>query len=91
MSQSFPTFLCNLDDQSVALSLRNDSVETVVVAARALAQFDDLPADVVGTEIFNPKEGTYSVKRGLFGKPKPLKAVNEPSASSKGTPLPYGS
>lgn len=25
---------------------------------------DMLPADVVGTEIFNPKEGTYSVKRG---------------------------
>jgi len=25
---------------------------------------DMLPADVVGTEIFNPREGTYSVKRG---------------------------
>jgi MoxR-like ATPase len=25
---------------------------------------DMLPADVIGTEIFNPKEGTYSVKRG---------------------------
>lgn len=25
---------------------------------------DMLPADIVGTEIFNPKEGTYSVKRG---------------------------
>jgi len=25
---------------------------------------DMLPADVVGTEIFNPKEGTYSVKKG---------------------------
>ncbi len=25
---------------------------------------DMLPADVVGTEIFNPKEGTYSVKQG---------------------------
>jgi len=25
---------------------------------------DMLPADVVGTEIFNPKDGTYSVKRG---------------------------
>lgn len=25
---------------------------------------DMLPADVVGTEVFNPKEGTYSVKQG---------------------------
>jgi len=25
---------------------------------------DMLPADVVGTEVFNPKEGTYSIKRG---------------------------
>ena len=25
---------------------------------------DMLPADVIGTEIFNPREGTYSVKRG---------------------------
>jgi len=25
---------------------------------------DMLPADVIGTEIFNPKEGTYSVKQG---------------------------
>jgi MoxR-like ATPase len=25
---------------------------------------DMLPADIVGTQIFNPKEGTYSVKRG---------------------------
>jgi MoxR-like ATPase len=25
---------------------------------------DMLPADVVGTEVFNPKEGTYSVKKG---------------------------
>jgi MoxR-like ATPase len=25
---------------------------------------DMLPADVIGTEIFNPKDGTYSVKRG---------------------------
>ncbi|MCA8961175.1 MAG: MoxR family ATPase [Planctomycetes bacterium] len=25
---------------------------------------DMLPADVIGTEIFNPKEGTYSIKRG---------------------------
>jgi MoxR-like ATPase len=25
---------------------------------------DMLPADVVGTQVFNPKEGTYSVKRG---------------------------
>ncbi len=25
---------------------------------------DMLPADVIGTEIFNPKEGTYSVKKG---------------------------
>jgi MoxR-like ATPase len=25
---------------------------------------DMLPADVTGTEIFNPKEGTYSIKRG---------------------------
>jgi len=25
---------------------------------------DMLPADVVGTEVFNPKDGTYSVKRG---------------------------
>ncbi|HEY5622487.1 MAG TPA: AAA family ATPase, partial [Gammaproteobacteria bacterium] len=25
---------------------------------------DMLPADVIGTEIFNPKDGTYSVKKG---------------------------
>jgi MoxR-like ATPase len=25
---------------------------------------DMLPADIIGTEIFNPKEGTYSVKKG---------------------------
>ena len=25
---------------------------------------DMLPADVVGTEVFNPKDGTYSVKQG---------------------------
>ena len=25
---------------------------------------DMLPADVIGTQVFNPKEGTYSVKRG---------------------------
>ncbi|MFO0687992.1 MAG: MoxR family ATPase [Myxococcota bacterium] len=25
---------------------------------------DMLPADVIGTEIFNPREGTYSIKRG---------------------------
>ena len=25
---------------------------------------DMLPADVIGTEIFNPKEGTYSIKKG---------------------------
>ena len=25
---------------------------------------DMLPADVIGTEIFNPKEGTYTVKKG---------------------------
>ena len=25
---------------------------------------DMLPADVIGTEVFNPKEGTYSVKKG---------------------------
>src|SRR5688572_33097241 len=25
---------------------------------------DMLPADVIGTEIFNPREGTYSIKKG---------------------------
>ena len=25
---------------------------------------DMLPADVIGTEVFNPREGTYSIKRG---------------------------
>jgi hypothetical protein len=35
-------------DQTVRLTLRNDSAGKVTVAARALARFDDLPADVVG-------------------------------------------
>lgn len=45
---------------------------TVSTMARAIdtgfsrIQFtpDMLPADVIGTEIFNPKEGTYSIKKG---------------------------
>ncbi len=45
---------------------------TVSTLARAIdtgfsrIQFtpDMLPADVIGTEIFNPKEGTYSIKKG---------------------------
>jgi PKD repeat protein len=35
-------------DQTVTLTLRNDTKEPVKVAAKALKQFDDLPADIVG-------------------------------------------
>ena len=35
-------------DQTVTLTLKNTSAEKVVVAARALVRFADLPADVVG-------------------------------------------
>jgi hypothetical protein len=35
-------------DQTVKLGLRNNSDKNVVVAAKALGQFDDLPADIVG-------------------------------------------
>jgi hypothetical protein len=35
-------------DQTVTLTLRNSSADKVTVAAKALAQFNDLPADIVG-------------------------------------------
>jgi PKD repeat protein len=35
-------------DQTVTLTVRNDSQEAVTVAAQAVQQFDDLPADIVG-------------------------------------------
>ncbi len=35
-------------DQRVKVPLRNTSARTVTIAARAVAQFDELPADVVG-------------------------------------------
>lgn len=35
-------------DQTVTLTLRNTAQEKITVAAKALAQFEDLPADIVG-------------------------------------------
>ncbi len=50
----------------LAKTLTVRSLATAVDTNFARIQFtpDMLPADVIGTEIFNPKEGTYSVKQG---------------------------
>ncbi len=50
----------------LAKTLTVRSLATAIDTDFARIQFtpDMLPADVIGTEIFNPKEGTYSVKQG---------------------------
>ena len=50
----------------LAKTLTVRSLATAVDTGFSRIQFtpDMLPADVIGTEIFNPKEGTYSVKQG---------------------------
>ena len=50
----------------LAKTLTVRSLATAVDTDFSRIQFtpDMLPADVIGTEIFNPKEGTYSVKQG---------------------------
>lgn len=50
----------------LAKTLTVKSLATAVSTGFSRIQFtpDMLPADVIGTEIFNPKEGTYSVKQG---------------------------
>ena len=58
-------------DQTVKLSLRNDSAEAVTVAARALTRFADLPADVVGPgSVDKPLElaqgATHTLRLAVF-------------------------
>ena len=50
----------------LAKTLSVRSLSTAIDTDFSRIQFtpDMLPADVVGTEIFNPREGTYSVKQG---------------------------
>jgi len=50
----------------LAKTLTVKSLATAIDTGFSRIQFtpDMLPADVIGTEIFNPREGTYSVKRG---------------------------
>ena len=50
----------------LAKTLTVRSLATAIDTGFSRIQFtpDMLPADVIGTEIFNPKEGTYSVKQG---------------------------
>ncbi|MEZ4331701.1 MAG: MoxR family ATPase [Myxococcota bacterium] len=50
----------------LAKTLTVKSLATAIDTHFARIQFtpDMLPADVIGTEIFNPREGTYHVKRG---------------------------
>ncbi|HPG25293.1 MAG TPA: AAA family ATPase, partial [Myxococcota bacterium] len=50
----------------LAKTLTVRSLATAIDTGFSRIQFtpDMLPADVIGTEIFNPREGTYSVKRG---------------------------
>ena len=50
----------------LAKTLTVRSLATAIDTDFSRIQFtpDMLPADVIGTEIFNPREGTYSVKRG---------------------------
>ncbi|MCA9504624.1 MAG: MoxR family ATPase [Myxococcales bacterium] len=50
----------------LAKTLTVRSLATAIDTGFSRIQFtpDMLPADVIGTEIFNPREGSYSVKRG---------------------------
>ena len=50
----------------LAKTLTVRSLATAIDTGFSRIQFtpDMLPADVIGTEIFNPREGTYHVKRG---------------------------
>ncbi|HIF92816.1 MAG TPA: MoxR family ATPase [Myxococcales bacterium] len=50
----------------LAKTLTVQTLATAIDTKFSRIQFtpDMLPADVIGTEIFNPKEGTYSVKQG---------------------------
>ncbi len=50
----------------LAKTLTVRSLATAIETGFSRIQFtpDMLPADVIGTEIFNPREGTYHVKRG---------------------------
>lgn len=50
----------------LAKTLTVRTLATAIHTGFSRIQFtpDMLPADVIGTEIFNPKEGTYSVKQG---------------------------
>lgn len=54
----------------LAKTLTVSTLSDVIECAFSRIQFtpDMLPGDVTGTQIFNPKEGTYSVKQGpIFG------------------------
>ncbi len=50
----------------LAKTLTVHTLATAIDTGFSRIQFtpDMLPADVIGTEIFNPREGTYSVKKG---------------------------
>ncbi len=50
----------------LAKTLAVSSLSKAINTGFSRIQFtpDMLPADVIGTEIFNPKEGTYSIKKG---------------------------
>jgi MoxR-like ATPase len=50
----------------LAKTLTVQTLATAIDTGFSRIQFtpDMLPADVIGTEIFNPREGTYSVKKG---------------------------
>ena len=47
--------------KTTAVKVLSDAVDTGF--SRIQFTPDMLPADVIGTEIFNPKEGTYSIKK----------------------------
>ncbi len=54
----------------LAKTLAVSTLANAIEASFSRIQFtpDMLPGDVTGTQIFNPKEGTYSIKRGpVFG------------------------
>ena len=48
--------------KTTAVKVLSDAVDTGF--SRIQFTPDMLPADVIGTEIFNPREGTYSIKKG---------------------------
>ena len=50
----------------LAKTLTVSSLASAIQTGFSRIQFtpDMLPADVIGTEIFNPKDATYSIKRG---------------------------